>query len=169
MIRCHIYTLLALLTLGIATAQADALSEARAAAVARGDWDAVERSYQTPQQRLQEKQEKAYEKLCKFQFFKHGDEVGRDLALAAKQECVTNMAMQQIDPAYAPKQDAYNRWQNYFASERGARDRAVDRAVYQQQQMMNSRGMREMNRNLEGIKDRQDTLNRCLLRGYGCY
>lgn len=105
---------------------------------------------------------------CKFQYLKDGDAVGKNLALAAKQECATNKAMQDMDPNYTPKHDAYDRLQVHSAPKRGTRDSAVDRAGYRQEQMPNRQEARRAAREAhERIQERWNGLKSCL-KGYSC-
>lgn len=68
-------------------------------------------------------------KQCTFQYFVHGDPLGKSLAAAAKQECLSTKG--QLGPAYT-------RWKDHFQITSGRRDAAAARS---QQQMQSTQSM----------------------------
>lgn len=78
-------------------------------------------------------------KSCSFQYFVYGDELGKTLAKAAKDECLSTRGKQ------GP---AYTRWRDHFQTNASRRDAAAARS---QQQMQSAQQPRTFNCRPDGF------------------
>lgn len=101
---------------------------------------------------------------CKFLYRVRDGEYAEGLARAAKQECLTNKAMQERFSGYAPESEAYDRWQRYYQEMSIDRNRRIDQALQtherQMDQIQRRREADELNTKLDRIGDRQENIEK---------
>lgn len=85
---------------------------------------------------------------CKFEYFVIGDDKGKQLALAAKEECLNNEALRKVGKEYQVRLDAYNAWKDQHQMTQNRRSAAIANG-------QNAEANRQLNQKLDDIRRTQ--------------
>lgn len=85
---------------------------------------------------------------CNFTYFSFGDDNGKQLALAAKAECLNNEALRKVGKEDQVRLDAYNMWKDQHQMTQNRRSAAIANG-------QNAEANRQMNDKLDSIQRKQ--------------